>query len=205
MPSRDNLVRAVFLDRDGVINKDVGHLSQVVQLQVLPDAPKAIKRLNDHGLTVVVVTNQSAIGRGICTEDDVEEINRSIAIRLSEDGAKIERFYYCPHHPTEANGKYLQACQCRKPNPGMLLQASRDLGIYLGDSIMVGDQITDLEAGWRAGCRAILVGKDRNPDFWEKLGSGRQPDQVVEGIGEAVDWILKDASLEEYNKTDRKA
>lgn len=184
---------AVFLDRDGVLVDDVGHLSRVDQLSVIPGAPLAVKRLNDLGISVVVVTNQSVIGRGFCSEDQMNLIHQALAEQLSKDGAHITRFYYCPHHPTEGVGDYLLDCQCRKPKPGMLRQAAADLGLDLADSVMVGDNFTDIDAGGEAGCRTVLVtGLAGEQTKKRPASSKRQPDLVVDGLGAAVDWILQE-------------
>ena len=183
----------VFLDRDGVLVDDVGHLSRVDQLRVIPGAPLAVKRLNDLGIPVVVVTNQSVIGRGFCSEDQMNLIHKALAEQLSKDGAHITRFYYCPHHPTEGVGCYLLDCQCRKPKPGVLRQAAADLGLDLADRVVVGDNFTDIDAGGEVGCRTILVTGLAGEQTKKRPGSSRrQPDLVVDGLGAAVDWILQE-------------
>ena len=191
MPLRAENSPAVFLDRDGVINEDVGHLGEVEHLRLLPRVPASVKRLNEHGIPVIVVSNQSSIGRAIFSEGQIQEINRSIADRLRLEGAEVKRSYYCPHHPTEGKGSYRVQCECRKPNPGMLQQAANELGLDLTRSVMVGDNLTDIEAGQRAGCGTILVAENRDDEFWTRLKeSHHQPDQVVTELAEAVDWIL---------------
>ena len=183
----------VFLDRDGVLVDDVGHLSRVDQLRVIPGAPIAVKRLNDLGIPVVVVTNQSVIGRGFCSEDQMNLIHEALAEQLSKDGAHITRFYYCPHHPTEGVSGYLIDCQCRKPKPGMLRQAAADLGLDLTGSVMIGDNFTDIDAGGEAGCRTVLVSGRSGEQPKRRTGPRqRQPDRVVDGLSAAVDWILQE-------------
>ncbi len=149
--------RAFFLDRDGVINvhRD-DYVKSVEEFVLLPDAPRAIRLLNENGWLVVVVTNQSAVGKGIITEDRLREIHAHMLSLLEKEGARVDAIYYCPHRPDDG-------CPCRKPEPGMLLRAARDLGIDLSRSVMVGDMDTDIEAGKRAGTwKQIRVGDGKN-------------------------------------------
>ena len=147
-----NAKPAAFIDRDGTINVDVHYLNRVEQLQIIPRAGEAIARLNQAGYPVIIITNQSAIGRGLLTETGLSEIHNELKHQLSAFNASIDAIYYCPHHP---DGK--DNCTCRKPAPGMILRAASEYNINLAGSIMIGDNATDLEAGWNAGCRAALV------------------------------------------------
>lgn len=148
--------RAVFLDRDGTINQEKDYLHRIEDFEFVPGAPEAIRLLNQGGLFVVVVTNQSGVGRGYYTEADVETLHRHIAAELASVGARVDAWLYCPHHP-EGKGSYAVSCSCRKPLPGMLLQAAAQYGIDLSASVMIGDKRADVEAGLAAGCRPILV------------------------------------------------
>lgn len=188
---------AVFLDRDGVINEEIGHLTRADQLRLLPGASDAIKRLNDHDVPVVVVTNQSVVARGLCTEEDVIAVNRALDNLLSADGARIHSYYYCPHHPDAGTGKYLMDCECRKPKPGLLHRAARDMDLDLHRSIIVGDTITDLEAGWRAACSTVLVltGYGIKTREGMVMAPGR-PDHIASDLGDAVDWVIKRLELQ---------
>lgn len=188
-------MNGVFLDRDGVLIYDIGHLSRIEQLSLLPGAAAAVKRLNDRGVPVMVVTNQSVVARGLCSEEQVAAIHLALADRLAAGGAYITRFYYCPHHPTAGVGAYRLDCGCRKPKPGMLHQAASEMGLDLKGSVMVGDQITDLEAGWAAGCRTVLVGGSADGETRRRLATSQlQPDCIGNGLGAAVDWILQNLS-----------
>ena len=149
--------RACFLDRDGVIVEDVHHLCAPEQLVLIPGAPEAIAQLNRLGVPVVVVTNQSAVARGLVTEQGLAEIHTELDRTLRAFNARIDRYYYCPHHPTEGRGEYRTGCDCRKPAPGLLLRAADEMGLDLGRSILIGDKLGDIEAGHRAGCCTILV------------------------------------------------
>lgn len=182
---------SVLLDRDGVIVEDVGYLADPERLAFIAGAPQAIARLNAAGLPVAVVTNQAGIARGYLTEARLHEIHARLDALLAEHGARVDRYYYCPHHPTAGRGEYRVACECRKPRPGMLLAAARDLQIDLARSFFVGDKRSDLEAGAAAGCRTLLV----------RTGYGAQTEatldaaavrlaRVSDTLGEAVDWCL---------------
>jgi D-glycero-D-manno-heptose 1,7-bisphosphate phosphatase len=149
--------RAVFLDRDGVIIDDVHYLARLDQVRLIPGAAMAIRRLNQAGIPVVVVTNQSGVARGLFPESIVPVVHAHLSKLLAEDGAHIDRFYFCPHHPDKGIEPYVAACHCRKPQPGMLLQAAREMGLDLVRSWMIGDKLSDLHAGAAAGCRTILV------------------------------------------------
>jgi D-glycero-D-manno-heptose 1,7-bisphosphate phosphatase len=148
--------RAVFLDRDGTINIEKEYLYRAKDFEFIPGAPEAVQLLNQAGIMVVVVTNQSGVARGYYTEDDVENLHRHIARELERSEAHIDAWLYCPHHPS-GRGSYALPCDCRKPLPGMLLEAARRYDIDLENSTMIGDKLADIEAGHAAGCRTILV------------------------------------------------
>lgn len=147
---------AVFLDRDGTINVEKDYLYRIEQFEFTPGAVEAIRLLNQAGYLVVVVTNQSGVARGYYTEADVVTLHRYIDAVLASQGARVDAWYYCPHHQA-GNVPYNQECDCRKPMPGMLLQAAADHAIDLTRSWMVGDKSADIEAGLAAGCRPVLV------------------------------------------------
>lgn len=155
--SQTALRRAVFLDRDGTINVDKHYLHKVEEFEFIPGAPAAIRRLNDAGFLVVVVTNQSGVARGYFSMEAVERLHRHLQGQLEAVGAWVDGFYICPHHPSEGQGAYRRDCCCRKGAPGMLLQAASELGIDLKRSFMVGDKVADVEAGRGAGCRPLMV------------------------------------------------
>ena len=147
-----DLKRAVFLDRDGVINVDHGYVSSWDQFEFLPGVPAALWQLQSAGYVLVVVSNQSGIGRGLYTEADLAALNRRVHRYLLDDhGVEIAQFYHCPHHPTEALLKWRKQCYCRKPAPGMIEQACAELHIDPRSSLMVGDKASDMEAGQAAG------------------------------------------------------
>jgi D-glycero-D-manno-heptose 1,7-bisphosphate phosphatase len=148
---------AVFLDRDGTLIEEVHYLAAPEQVRLLPGAADAVRQLNAAGALVVVVTNQAGVARGYFPERRVVEVHERLTALLAEHGARIDGYFYCPHHPTEGVGAYRVACACRKPKPGMLLTAARELDIDLARSWMIGDKPGDAEAGSAAGCRTILV------------------------------------------------
>jgi D,D-heptose 1,7-bisphosphate phosphatase len=149
--------QAVFLDRDGTINEEVGYLDRMEKLQLIPGAAEAIRLINKSGMKTVVITNQSGVARGFFDEAFVEKTHTHLRDILRVKGALIDAFYFCPHHPTEGRAEYLKICDCRKPAPGMLLRAAEELRIDTHRSYMVGDTLKDIEAGVRAGAQGILV------------------------------------------------
>lgn len=138
---------AVFLDRDGTINEEVGYLDRMEKLQLIPGAAEAIRWINESGMKAVVVTNQSGIARGLFDEAFVAQVHARLREMLRAEGVLIDAFYFCPHHPTEGRVEYLKICDCRKPAPGMLLRAAEELRIDPNHSYMVGDTLKDIEAG----------------------------------------------------------
>jgi len=153
----DHARRAVFLDRDGTINIEKNYLHKVEDFEFIPGAQEAIKKLKEAGFVVIVVSNQSGVARGYFGEDSVNQLHQHIQTELAVYGTSIDDFYFCPHHPDKGLGAYRAACNCRKGNPGMLLQAAREHDLDLQKSFMVGDKLADIEAGERAGCRSLLV------------------------------------------------
>ena len=146
------MTSAVFLDRDGVINVDHGYVSTWEQFEFLAGVPEALRELQDAGYLLIVVSNQSGIGRGYYSESDLHTLNQAIAEHLDSTlGVTLSGFYHCPHHPTEAEGGFRQQCDCRKPAPGMIQQAVLDHGIDVKTSLLVGDKDSDIEAGRAAG------------------------------------------------------
>ena len=188
---------AVFLDRDGTINEEVGYLDSLDKFKVIPGAYEAIRLINESGMKAVVISNQAGVARGFFTEDFVKITHEHLQTELRQKGAFIDNFYYCPHHPTEGIAPYRQVCNCRKPASGMLLQAAHDFNIDLTRSYLVGDRFNDIEAGKKIGVRGILVKtgfgqsllQDDGPD---EATPENKPDFIAADILEAVRWILKD-------------
>ena len=156
-PVKSGKKRAVFLDRDGTINVEREYLHKIEDFEFIPGTPEAIRALKSAGFLVIVVSNQSGIARGYFDEQAVKTLHRHIQDKLSWHGTSIDAFYFCPHHPTKGVGDHKAVCNCRKGEPGMLLQAAKEHDIDLANSFMVGDKLADVEAGVRAGCQSILV------------------------------------------------
>jgi D-glycero-D-manno-heptose 1,7-bisphosphate phosphatase len=158
--------RAVFLDRDGVINEivyfpELGVLDSPLnpgQFRLLPGAAEAIGILNRLGLKVILASNQPSIAKGKMTEKTFERVRSKMGKELREKGAYIDAEYYCFHHPLAKDARYRVDCECRKPKPGLLLKAAKDLGVDLSRSYVVGDSLTDIKAGKAVGCRTFLIG-----------------------------------------------
>lgn len=148
---------AAFLDRDGVINADRGYVSQREAFEFLPGVFDAVRELRRLGFVPVIVTNQSGIGRGFYSETDFNRLTEWMQQRFTAEGAPIEAVYFCPHHAVEASDAYRRTCDCRKPAPGMLLAAERDLALDLSRSAMFGDRASDLEAAQAAGVRTRFL------------------------------------------------
>ncbi len=158
------LRRAVFLDRDGTLLDEVGYLARPEDLRLLPRAALGVARLNRAGIPVVVVTNQSGIARGLFGEAELAAVHARLHEVLAREGARLEAILHCPHHPEEGLPPLRRACECRKPAPGLLLQAARLHGLDLASSWTIGDSQRDLEAGRRAGVPGrvlVLTGKGR--------------------------------------------
>ncbi|MDO8664767.1 MAG: HAD-IIIA family hydrolase [Candidatus Liptonbacteria bacterium] len=190
MSHKSFINRAVFLDRDGVINREVDVLRNIKQLKLLPDAAKAVEKINKLGFLAVILTNQPVIARGWLTEKDVEKINAVLIKRLGKKNAKIDAIYYCPHHPNANLKKYRMKCSCRKPNTGLIKKATKEFKIDIKKSFMVGDRTADILAGKRAGLKTILV----KTGYAGKDGKHKiEPDFVAKNISCAVEIIKKHA------------
>jgi D-glycero-D-manno-heptose 1,7-bisphosphate phosphatase len=190
--------KAVFLDRDGVIVRDVGPTASPESLQPFPSASGAIRRLNDQGYAVVVVSNQTVVARGLASEEDVVRAHEHLARVLDAEGAVVDRFYFCPHHPSATVAAYRLDCGCRKPRSGMFEQAARELGLDLTRSFAVGDRLSDIAAGARVGCRTILVqtGKHDAPPIESPEVTGTETIQATytcADLSAAVDVIVKES------------
>ena len=183
---------AVFLDRDGTLNREINGVLSPAQLELLPGAAEAVHELNHHGFRAVVVTNQPVIAKGFCSEADVELVHRKLETELGREHAFLDRIYYCPHHPEsgfEGERRELKIeCDCRKPEPGMLLQAARELNLDLAKSWMIGDTAADVGAGRNAGVKTVLV---RTGHYNEEKTIASSPDFVFDTLLEAVKFIVQ--------------
>jgi len=161
MPAATGLRRAAFLDRDGVINVDRGYVCRREDFQFVPGTLAACAQLHRQGLLLVVVTNQSGIGRGLYAEDDYRRLTEWMCAEFAAAGAPLAGVYHCPHHPQALLTEYRRACDCRKPAPGLLLAAARELSLDLGRSVLFGDKASDIDAAAAAGVpQRVLLGTD---------------------------------------------
>jgi D-glycero-D-manno-heptose 1,7-bisphosphate phosphatase len=178
---------AVFLDRDGTINEQMGYINHLSRFVLLPQALPAIRRLNEAGLTVVLVTNQSGAARGYFPASLVEEVHEHLKNLLAAGGAHLDGIYTCLHGPADD-------CPCRKPRPGLILQAARDLGLDLSRSYLVGDRYDDVQTAANAGLKGILVLTGYGRGEYEYLAPTQkvQPVYVAADLLEAANWILRD-------------
>jgi len=180
---------AVFVDRDGTLIEEKNYLSNPADVELVPGAAEAVRGLRAAGFRVVVISNQAGVARGFFGEDAVRAVHARIDALLGREGAAIDGYYFCPHHP-DFSGE----CRCRKPKPGMLEDAARDLDLDLSRSYMVGDRLTDVEAGGRLGLPGLLVltgygASERDPQSPEA-----HPAAVVADLGAAAEWILGHAA-----------
>jgi D-glycero-D-manno-heptose 1,7-bisphosphate phosphatase len=161
----------VFLDRDGTLIEEVNYLARPEQVKLIPGAAASVRTLNDLGVPVVVVTNQAGVARGYFPEARVADVHAHLSALLAQFGARIDAYYYCPHHPTAGIGRYRVECDCRKPKPGLLLAAAREMGLDLSRSWMIGDKPCDAGAGRAAGCRTLLVRTGHGGDLPADAGA----------------------------------
>jgi D,D-heptose 1,7-bisphosphate phosphatase len=172
--------RAVFLDRDGTIAPDVNYCRRPEDFIMFKDVPFSIRKLNENGYKIVIITNQSGLARGYFTEETLARIHQRMKDELAAAGAKIDAIYYCPHHPDEH-------CDCRKPGTALFRKAAKDMNIDLVSSFMVGDTEKDIIAGKKAGCKTVLVATGTKT---EKTAIDIS-DYMVNNMKDAVQWILK--------------
>jgi D-glycero-D-manno-heptose 1,7-bisphosphate phosphatase len=183
---------AVFLDRDGTINEQMGYINHICRFQLLPGAAKAIKKLNDAAIPVVVISNQSGLARGYFPEELLVSVHEKMNRLLAEEGAHVDGIYYCPHHPEAKEERFRESCTCRKPKPGLVLQASEEMGLDPERSYVVGDRWSDIKTAANCGATSILVrtGYGRGDEQYIGPQQEIQPDYKADDLLEAVAWIL---------------
>jgi histidinol-phosphate phosphatase family protein len=172
--------RAVFLDRDGTMNQDVPYCRRPEDFELFPNTARAIKRLNESGYKVIIITNQSGVARGYFTEETLARIHQKMRDQLAEGDAHIDGIYYCPHHPDDN-------CDCRKPKPKMVLQAVQEHDVDLKRSFMVGDKALDIQLGQNVGCRTVLIPSDPGETEPEPCS----PDYTAADLYQAALWIIR--------------
>jgi D-glycero-D-manno-heptose 1,7-bisphosphate phosphatase len=181
---------AIFLDRDGTLNEPVGFVNHISLFRLFPWSTEAIRLINREGYLAVLVTNQSGVARGLYKESLVHEVHERLETTLSQSGAHLDGIYYCPHWPVQDD------CDCRKPRPGMLHRAEKDLGVDLSRSIVIGDSYSDLQMAWSVGARSALVltGFGRGYYEYQSATWDRQPDWVAPNLYAALVDIFSGGS-----------
>lgn len=186
---------AVFIDRDGTLNEDVGYPGRPDQVRIFERSYEAVRRLNRAGFVTVVVTNQSGVGRGYFSEKDVNIVHQAVAEAMAARGARLDAFYYCPHYVGSKDPAYALDCGCRKPKPGLGRRAAADLKLDLAASYMVGDKVEDIEFAAALGVTPVLVLTGYGEESRRRLAeTGPAPAFVAADIQAAVDWILGQAA-----------
>jgi D-glycero-D-manno-heptose 1,7-bisphosphate phosphatase len=191
--------RAVFIDRDGTINEEVGYLDDPARLRLFPFAAEAIRLINRSGLLVIVVTNQSGVARGLFNEEILARIHERMRADLLAGGALIDAIYYCPHHPEIGSPTYRRHCQCRKPQAGMLQRAANDFEIDLGRSYLIGDRLLDVATANAAGVIPILVETGDGRREWETAirAGAAPPPRILPNLLAAAQLIARCAPTEQ--------
>jgi D-glycero-D-manno-heptose 1,7-bisphosphate phosphatase len=184
---------AVFIDRDGTLTEEVGYVNHPGRLRLLPRSAEAIRRLNRAGVPAVVVTNQAGIARGYFSPRVLDAVHAALVAQLESAGARLDGIYACTHHPTEGAPPYRASCDCRKPEPGLLLRAADDLQLELSRSVIVGDKASDLAVATKVGARGVLVLTGYGLGEWEYRRDQLEvaPDHVAPDLLDAVDWALE--------------
>lgn len=184
--------RAIFIDRDGTLNEEVGYIRDQAQFRLYDFAAEAIRLINDAGWLAIVITNQSGIARGLLTEKFLGQLHEEMTRNLAQVSARVDAIYYCPHHTSIGEPPYRLDCDCRKPKPGLLRRAAEEFKLDLAQCLVIGDRFRDVETAQAIGARGVLVltGYGR-----EELDShsGVQPDHVAVNLLEAVRWIINEA------------
>ncbi len=182
--------RVIFLDKDGTLIEDVPYNVDPAYIRLLPGAIEGLKALHQEGYKLIVVSNQSGVARGLFAEEDLAGVQGRLRELLAEHGIPLAGFYYCPHHVAGVLPDYAIACDCRKPEPGMLLRAAEEYDVDLENSWMIGDILNDVEAGRRAGCKTIMLSSGHETEW--NLGPLREPHHYAEDLREAAEIILRD-------------
>jgi histidinol-phosphate phosphatase family protein len=190
-------MKTIFLDRDGVINRNPpnkGYVRKWAEFTFIPNARKAIRELTESGYRIIVITNQAGIGRGLYSEQSLADIHSRMVDEISKTGGTIDAVYYCPHHPDAG-------CECRKPKPGMLIRAAREHNIELSNAYLIGDVPTDIEAGQRVGTTTLLVLTGLGQESYSHYintkpcrradKNGHRPDKIFTNLYTATRWLRK--------------
>ena len=183
---------AVFLDRDGTLIEEVGYLDRIERVVLYPWSIDAIRVLNRAGLRVIVITNQSGVARGYFTEAVVDQLHEHISALIAGGGARIDAYYYCPHHPDGSVEQYKLRCECRKPGRGLVDRAARELGIDPGASFVVGDRWLDVRLARSVGARGVLVRTGYGASEERQPPDDLVADAIVDNLIAASSWVLQE-------------
>lgn len=189
--------RAVFLDRDGTINEEVGYVNHFSRFRFIKGVFKGLKLINRLGLLTIVITNQGGVARGFFDEKFLKRLHTRMLNSIKKAGAKIDKIYYCPHNPNGSVKKYAIRCNCRKPATGLVEKAVKDFNISLENSYYIGDQKRDIEFGKRLGLITILVktGYGKGEIYFKKFNRRFKPDYIAEDLLDAAQWIQRNEKL----------
>ena len=179
--------KAIFLDKDGTLIPDIPYNINISLISFSEHAVKALHVFQDLGYKLIIISNQSGLARGYFTRDEFDKVIGKIKLMGNAEGIHFNGFYYCPHHPLGIVPEYAVECSCRKPLPGLLLQAAEEMNLDLESSWMIGDILNDVEAGRKAGCRTILI-DNGNESEWQ-MGQMREPDYMAKNLAEAALYI----------------
>ncbi len=184
--------RAIFIDRDGTLNEEVGYVCSLDEFRLYDFAAESVRLINEAGWLAIVVTSQAGVARGFYTEDFLAEVHDNMTAQLASEGARLDAIYYCPHHPTEGELPYRQVCDCRKPKPGMLHRAAADFNLDLTESVVIGDRFRDFAMAQAVGGSSVLVLTGYGKEEFEQDRNNwpQQPDFVAENLLEAVRWVI---------------
>ena len=186
---------AVFFDRDGTLNEDVGYLDRLERLRLFPFATEALRVVARAGYKVVITTSQAGMAHGMVSEAVLAEIHDYLTTRMAAAGVRVDGIYFCPHHPDAKVEKFRRVCDCSKPKPGMVLQAARDLDLDLPRSFVIGDRWRDLEMGQRAGTRGLLVRTGYGGTEALSTPDGLKAEAILANAMEAASWVVRHAPL----------
>ncbi|MBC8178552.1 MAG: HAD family hydrolase [Deltaproteobacteria bacterium] len=184
---------AVFIDRDGTINEQMGYINHISRFMLLPGTGEAIRLLNEHGYLVIIVSNQSGVARGYFPMNLVNEVHEHMMVLLERDNARVDGIFFCPHYPKGKLPEYSRACECRKPKTGLIRMACRDFDIDMANSYVIGDRCTDMEMARKADLKGILVKTGYGLGDLEYVFPDLtfEPFHVVDDLLYAAEWIVK--------------
>jgi D-glycero-D-manno-heptose 1,7-bisphosphate phosphatase len=189
--------RAVFIDKDGTLIEDVPYNVNPELIRLQDNAGESLRTLKDRGYLLIVISNQSGVARGYFMAEDLKVVVEKIQDELAKENVQLDGLYFCPHHPEGTVKDYAVQCECRKPKPGMIMEAAKSFRIHLPTSWMIGDILHDVEAGNKAGCRTILI-DNGNETEWN-MTAVRKPSRIVKNLSEATAVILE-SELQLWNQ-----